>query len=235
MVVGVVAYRDFRANLYLESGRQDLRQGRVLEAKEKLERSSQLAFQPAIPLFYLGEIYWELGNYQQAVYFLERSLPGRVTEATYLLLAQAYAELKNDEKAWGYLHQLLAAEPHPIQKVQAYYLRAQLFRRRGDLKMALAQLKHVIQQASGLIQVKAYTLMAEIYREQGEHKSARAFYLQGLNVAEAQLHQKKDLLKEQLAGQGLPFSQYVQLTAEIAQLEEQVMGIHGALEALPSP
>lgn len=232
MGVTVMAYRDFRANLYLEAGSLDLELGNPLDAEKKLERSRQLTFQPAVPLFYLGETYWELGDYQRAAYCLEQSLPGMVTETTYLLLAQIYAKLNDDEKAWEYLHQLLATEPHPNQKVQAYYLRAQLFQRRGDLKMALAQLEHIIQQATGLVQVKAYVLTAELYFDQGELESARTFYRQGLEEAEAQLEQKKNTLKAHLTSQEVPLSQYAQLASEIEQLEKQVKEIRFVLREL---
>jgi tetratricopeptide (TPR) repeat protein len=233
VTVSLLAYRDFRADLYLEAGRLDLQAGRLLAAKAKLERSVQWAFQPATALFHLGEVYGELGNHQQAVEALERSLQGRVTEGAYLLLAQVYLQAGMDEQAWESVQRLLATEPHPIQKAPARYLKAELFRRKGDLNLALLQLRILIRDQPDF--VEAYVLMAKIHQQQREFKEARELYLRGLEVASDLLERKGRLLREELTGAGLAVVEWKQLLRQIDELERQIEEIREALRGLALP
>jgi O-antigen ligase/Tfp pilus assembly protein PilF len=235
VTVTVLAYRDFRSNLYLEAGTANLEFGNPLEAKKQFTRSIDLAFSPATAEFYLGQTYWTLGNYRLAALFLESSIRGRVTEISYLLLAQSYTELGDNDIAWDYVQKLLDTEPHPIHKVQAYYLRAELFVRRGDLKTAVAQLEHVINQGNGLVKINAYKMTAQIHLEQGQEEVARHFYFQALEEANTQLQEKESTTKRELSNQGMPVYKYERLHMELEELESQVQEIEFALDKLSPP
>ncbi len=229
-VVGILTYRDLRGDFYVEAGRRDLQFGRLQAAKAKLEQGVRWSLQPAFALFQLGKVHHELGDYEQAIEALERSLRGRVSEETYLLLAQAYLERGEDEPAWKYVQQLLATEPHPLYKVPAYYVRAELFRRRGDRKDALAQLSHVLRLQPDYL--KAYTLTAEIYRELGDLKSARDFYHRGLQTAQELREEIQLRLRAALYGPGLAAGEWRRLLQEIGELDRTIDEIQRALRAL---
>ncbi len=232
VTVTVFAYRDFRSNLYLEAGAANLEFRNPLQAKNQLLRSIDLAFCPSNAQFYLGQTYWKLGNYKEAASFLESSIRGRVTEASYLVLAQSYFELGDNDIAWDYVQKLLDTEPHPIHKVQAYYLRAKLYVRQADLKTAVAQLEHVINQGNGLVKINAYKMTAQIHLQQGKEQMARQFYLQALEEANTQLQEKESAMRQELTNQGMPVYKYERLHMELDELESQIQQIELMLDEL---
>lgn len=229
-IVGLIAYRDFRADLLQESGRRDLEAGQLASAQAKLTKSVEWAFQPATALFYLGRVYAEMGDPSGAIERLERSLAGHVTEETYLLLAQLHLQRGDDGRAWEYVQRLLSTEPHPIHKIPAYYVRAQLFQRAGQGELALAQLQHIIRQRPDY--VDAYALAAEIHHSRGEIEAARSWYQQGLLQAQTLLEETRRDMLEQLGGPGIETQVLRMLLREMERLERQVAALQEALSAL---
>ncbi len=229
-IVGLMAYRDFRADLLLESGRRDLEAGRLASAQAKLKGSAEWAFQPAVALFHLGRVHAEMGDLARAIEQLERSLAGRVTEETYLLLAQLHLQRGDDQRAWEYVQRLLATEPHPIHKIPAYYVRAVLLKRAGQGELALAQLQHIIRQRPDY--VDAYALAAEIHRSRGEIAAARSWYQQGLLQAQTLLQETRRHMLEQLGGSGIETDALRRMLREMERLERQVAALQEALSAL---
>lgn len=232
MALWLSAYRDLRADVLIESARRDLELGRLARAQAQLERSLQWAWQPAKALFYLGEVYYERGDYERAIDALERALKGLAHEGIYLRLAQAYGQLGDEARAWEYLEALLATEPHPVHKLPAYLLRAELWRREGNYALALAQLDHVIRQSPNFID--AYTLAAQIYEEKNDRRAAAEMYQRGLQVASRLLEEKRAELQRAQRSEtlGVPVERWWQLLREIRVLEVQIERIRRALDAL---
>jgi O-antigen ligase len=232
--VSARAYRDFRADLALVRGRVYLEAENFAEAEHWLERSRRWAIQPAPALFELGRLYLRRGDYPQAVQALELSLAGGPRESTYFYLAHAYGGLSREEPTWDYIQKFLALEPHPTQKIFAYYLRAELWYHRGDHQQALAQLRHIMRQAPDF--GRAYLLAAQVYRELGERATAREVALRGLTHVEKTLEQQQHALEEALWQEGgVAMGEFTQHLREIRELEELYQDLELLLKELTPP
>ena len=229
IATGLIVYRDYRSDLLLEAGVRSLDRGDTTSALRLFERSRSLAFQSAEALFYLGFTSLQIGDGQQAVAYLERSLRGRVTEDAYLFLAQAHARLGDSDRAWEVLDELLATEPHPSRKVLGYFLRAQLLRDAGDYAMAAAQLEHVISQGSALLRIQAHLLAAEIHEELDKSDLAEASYRLAVAEAMSALALRRESRDRLLSERTVPLAQLTDLDEEIAWLED---ALHRARKGL---
>ncbi|MFB6271906.1 MAG: O-antigen ligase family protein [Salinibacter sp.] len=228
--VAGLAYRDLQGDLLLETGQRHVAAGRLEVARAQLTRSADLAFEPSSAHFHLGRAYAQGGDHRRAIEALQRSLRGRVAEGTYLLLAQSHYAIGNTEQAWRYVERLLETDPHPAQKVPAYYLRAQLYRDRGEVETALAQLEHVIRLQPDL--VDAHRLMARLRLEQGERGRAIDRYERSLEVAERSLARRQQSIQDRLTGEGVTEAEWHQITREIRRLERQIEAIRTKLADL---
>jgi pentatricopeptide repeat protein len=229
VALGVGVCRDYRSDLLLEAGRRTIERGNLVGALALFEKSRALAFRPAEALFYLGFTSLQGGDAQQAAAYLERSLRDRVTEDTYLFLAQAYAQVGNVEEAWEVLDRLLATEPHPSRKVLAYYLRAQLLQATGNYDMAVAQLGHVLSQGPPLLRIQAHLLTADIHVELGRPDLAAESYQRALDETAAELAKKSGVRVFLLNSPSVPIAELAEVDEDIAWLEDAFRRAHEGL------
>lgn len=230
LVVIALTYREFQADLHLQAGRSALATGRLESAEAHLLRSRALSLAPYEALFHLAKIYYEQENYSRAIEALKESLQGRVSEAAELLLSQALFHAGRFAEAEAALERLLAGEPHPVHKLPAYFLRAQLYRQRGELELALAQLEHVLAARPDWVEV--YLLQARIYREQGRPAQARERLRTGLAVAEELLIRDRELLRRELEQEQVPVAVWTALSRRIERLQEHILELRSELETL---
>ncbi|MFQ6116952.1 MAG: Wzy polymerase domain-containing protein, partial [Candidatus Bipolaricaulia bacterium] len=233
--VTTLAYRDFIADTYLDRGERDLKYGKVEQAKEELEESLRLDFQPRKVLYLLGSIYRRLGEEQndpelldRSLKLLEQSLNSFQVEPTYFQLALLYLDRGEYERAMDYVNRMLAISPEPSRRLNAQYLAAVIAQERGDLDEALRRLNELIAQHKDY--ERAYITRAKIYQAQGDEGLARLDLEEALKIVERKLARaRRQLLTLKEQGR-LTLDKYAELTSEIAQLEGERKALEGLLQ-----
>jgi len=236
--VTTLAYRDWLADTYLDRGERDLKYGKVEQAKEELEQSLKLDFQPRKVLYLLGSIYRQLGEQQddqelldRSLKLLEQSLNSFQVEPTYFQLALLYLDRGEYERAMDYVNRMLALSPEPSRRLNAQYLAALIAQERGDLDEALERLNKLIAQHKDY--ERAYITRAKVYRAQGNEGLARLDLEEALKIVEQKLaRDRRQLLSLKEQGR-LTLDKYAELTNEIALLEEEKKAIRKLLLEIP--
>jgi len=233
--VTTLAYRDFWGNTYLDRGERDLKYGKIEQAKDELEQSLALDFQPRSVLYWLGSIDHKLGEVQndqelldRSLKLLKRSLKSFKVEPTYLQLAQLYLNRGEYERAMDYVNELLAMSPAPSRRLDAQYLAAVIERERGDLNKALGRLNELIAQHKDY--ERAYVTRAKIYRDQGNEGLARLDLETALKIVGERLDRDRRQLMSLKERGRLTLDKYAGLTNEIALLEEEKKAIEKILQ-----
>jgi tetratricopeptide (TPR) repeat protein len=185
VTVSTFAYRDWLADRYLDRAQLLLGVGRYEEGEQLLLRSVALDVAPAKALYLLGTLYLKEGDARQAVKVLERSLPRHVEEDSYQLLALAYFQLGDFQRARQYLNRFFAIDPHPSLKRDGRYLDALLSYYEGRVDEAITALKALIRE--GYQPEKLHLNLGEIYLERGELEDAKAHLLEAQRLIEREL------------------------------------------------
>jgi len=229
--VSALAYRDFLADIHLDTAERELRYGRYLTAKDELEQSLALDFQPASSLFYLGTIYRELGDYNKSIEFFEKSLQSFIIENTYLYLASLYIELKEYDKALKYLEESLAMDPAPSLKLDAQYMRALIEIKKGNASAGISSLRELTLQHKGY--ERAYIAIGEAYITLANSEEALSNFREALKIIESKLASRNKMLEDiKMKRRQVTLEEYSQLRGEIKVLEEEKKTVEEAIKKL---
>lgn len=235
--VAFTCYKNIKGNYLLEKNRQVLERGyfssgQLVRVKKGLKESKKLSLLDYRQNFYLGLVDMEEGQYEKAARNLEKSLNGPVTERKYLLLAISYYEQGKNDLAWDYVDKLLASDPHPNHKNRAFYLRARLFKLRGNLELAIEQIQHVIDQGRPLLVIDGYIAKAKFYLEEDEIQQAKKSYLNGKTKAEKMLKETERKLTQVLKQNDVSIYRVLYLRDQFKKFREKISEIRSELERL---
>lgn len=229
LIVSVFAYRDWRADTYLDRGMRAAKLGEDEEAKRLLETSVEWDFAPAEAFYWLGTIALREGDPERAREYFERMLPRFTTESGYYQLALAYFQLGEYEKSREYLDFLLTMDPSPTLKPDALYLRAVLIARTEGREAAVSQLEQLVRQYRN--EEKMYVALAQLYLAQGEREKAKETFEQALTLVERKL---QGLDRRLQPGRAVPLDEYARWTAERESLRKLRDELERALRRLSS-
>jgi tetratricopeptide (TPR) repeat protein len=232
LMVGTLAYRDWRADYYLDLGMRHAKLRENEEAKQALEKSAQLDLAPAESLYWLGVIALRDDDLERAREYFERTLPRFTTESGYYQLALVHFRLGELDQAKRYLDLLLAMDPSPNLKPDALYLQALLVSQTGSAEEAIELLIDAGKRYPN--EEKFPVALAQVYLRRGETEQAKQGFQQALAIVERKLK----VLDEKLApGRQLPLDDYSRWTTEresLRRLKEELETLLRRLSA-PSP
>jgi O-antigen ligase len=141
--VNVFAYRDWQANVYLDDGINQINTNLYNLARDSLERSLALDFQPAEVLYRLGYVYQQLGDLEQAEVFYERSMKSFLVDGVYYPLAVLKVNKGAYAEAEALLDILLLTQPQDTLVMESELLRANIQLRQQDFEAAESQLRQL--------------------------------------------------------------------------------------------
>lgn len=230
IIVSLLAYRDWRADYYLDLGMRYAKLGENEEAKQALEKSAQLDLAPAEALYWLGVIALREDDLRRAREYFERTLPRFTTESGYYQLALVYSRLGELDQAERYLDLLLAMDPSPDLKPDALYLQALLVSQTEGPEKAIELLIDAGKRYPN--EEKFPVALAQAYLRRGEIEQAK----QGFQRALAIVERKLKVLDERLApGRQVPLDDYSRWTAERENLRKLRDELEQALRRLSGP
>ncbi|GEM_PF-282896 len=229
LIVSVFAYRDWRADTYLDRGMRYAKLGEDEEARRLLERSVQLDVAPTEALYWLGTIALRRGDLERARDYLERALPVFPTESGYYQLANVYFQLGEYEKSREYLELLLSMDPSPTLKPDVLYLQAVLTARIEGPEAALPQLEELVREYPN--EERLLVAVAQLYLAQGERQRAEETLRRALTLVNRKLQTLDRRLRP---GREVPLDDYARWTAERENLRELKDELEQALRRLSS-
>jgi len=227
--VSTLAYRDFLADIHLDSGIKELKLGRYNTAKDEFLQSLKLDFAPAEALFYLGVIYGELEDYKKSREFFERSLKSFIVEPTYLHLARVNVELGDLEQASYFIEKFLALDPEPTLKFEGQYLKVFIAaQREGD--KGLAKLLEFSEKHPDFEQ--AYIDLGRAYHVRGDKERARQYYEKAREVIQNKLTQQNQQLEALKRRGQVSVEEYSPLRLMIQALEARQKQVEELIKEL---
>ena len=215
LTVGVLAYRDWLADTYLDQGMRLAKLGKNEEAKRLLEKSVKLDLAPAEALYWLGTLAVREGDLEQARDDFERMLPRFTTESGYYQLALVYFQLGEYEKSHKYVDRLLSMDPSPDLKPDALYLQAVLLSRMEGPEAAVSRLEELLRQYPR--EEKFWVALAQLYWAQGETARAKETFEKALDLVNRKL---KALDRKLQPGREVPLDDYARWSAERESLRQ---------------
>ena len=229
LTVGVFAYRDWRADTYLDRGMRSAKLGENEEAQRLLEKSVQLDFAPSEAFYWLGTLALREEDPETARDYFERMLPRFTTESGYYQLALAYFQLGEYEKSREYLELLLSMDPSPSLKPDVLYLKAVLASRAEGPESAVPQLEELVQRYPN--EEKFLVALAQLYLSQGKRDQAKGTFEKALGLVDRKL---KALDRKLQPGREVPLNDYARWTAERESLRKLKDELEQTLRRLSS-
>lgn len=183
LVISFFAYRDWQADISLDSGEAEMNSLRYETAQVTLERSVALAVAPGKALYYLGVIHSEQGELRRAREYFERSLKTYPTENAYIQLADLHLRMGEPERAQELLKALLRLDPEPTMRLEALFMqRVLVLLYSGDRTLVWAELGKFLQEHPDY--PRGYLVRGVLHSERGEKEAARAEFERALHVIE---------------------------------------------------
>jgi len=204
--VSVIAYRDWRANVLMGQGKNQLEYGNYYIAEEKLEKSLRLDFQPRQTYYYLGVVESKLGNDGSALRYFKKAEGQFEPYNLFFQLGIIHLQRKELDRAEKYFEKCLSLGGKETMEVQSNYFLARIAVRRGKLDEASDILERILAKDSNFEQ--AITLQGDIAQLKGKTELAKEKWRQALG-----------LIREKLARVNQRLSGEINLT-ERGELEE---------------
>lgn len=220
--VTVLAYRDWRANVLMGKGKEQMEYGNYHLAKESLLKSLKLDFQPRQTYFYLGVIERQLNNDQQALAYFNKCLGQFEPYKLFLHLATLYLNEGNYDKGTAYLQKFLSMGPETELRVEALYFFARMDLRQKALKDAEEKLSKILSMDPKY--ERALVLQGDIAKAQGNLAKAKKKWREGLKVIESKLSK----IDRQLTGT-LERKKYEELKSKKEMLEKDKKSVQKQL------
>lgn len=213
ITVSVFAYRDWRANILMGKGRTQMTYGNYRVAKEYLQDSKRLDFQPRQTYYYLGLVESQLGNQQKAVEYFEKSRGQFEPYNLFLRLGYLYLTQGRLEKAEQNLRKVLAMDAKREQRVKATHFLANLELERRNLGKATSLLQNALNMDPDYYQ--ALILQGDIAASQRDEDKAKEKWQRALEVVDRRLRE----VNEKLSGE-IPSQRYGELRSRRENLSE---------------
>lgn len=207
VTVSVFAYRDWKANILMGKGKNQIEYGNYRLAKENLRDSLKLDFRPRQTYYFLGVSERETGNTEKAIEYFEKSIGQFEPYNVFLQLGTLYLKQGNLEKSEKYLQRFLSTGPKTSLKAQAKYFLATIAVRQEKLDKAESLIEEAL--TSNPNYVRAKVLMGDIARFKDNFSEARKAWKDSLKL----INERLKRIEERLSGE-------VQLN-EIGELESQ--------------
>lgn len=207
ITVTVFAYRDWKANILMGKGSNQIQYGNYRLAKEHLKESLKLDFRPRHTYYYLGVAERETGNNEKAIEYFEKSIGQFEPYKVFLELGTLYLQEGRLEKSEENLQKFLSTDPEEDQKAQAKHFLAIIAVKEEKLDKAEGLVEEALSMDSDY--VRAMSLQGDIARFKGNLAEAREKWEQSIEL----INKKLSRIKERLSGE-------VQL-GEVGELESQ--------------
>lgn len=228
--VSVLAYRDWRADTYLDRGIRQFKLAKLEEAKALFEESLKLDFAPAEALYWLGLIHFQQGDLKRSREYFLRSLSSQTLESTYFYLARIYEQEGDLTTAQSYVEELLRIDPAPSLKQDALQLQALLLYKQGAVEEGIARLKELSEETPS---PRLLATLGQMYLEQGLIEEARQSFEKALKLIDQKL---KHLEKKLRPGATLSLDDFHRLSSERTLLKQLKEQLEQTLRSLsPSP
>ncbi|MFB6291228.1 MAG: O-antigen ligase family protein [Candidatus Bipolaricaulia bacterium] len=193
--VSVFAYRDWKANVLMGKGKQQIQYGNYYVAKEKLKKSLALDFQPRQTYYFLGVVERHLGNEKKALKYFEKSRGQFEPYNLYLQLGTLYQSQNQLDKAEQALQKFLTLEGKPSPKLKAKYYLAVIAIRKREVEKAESLLQEVLAQNPRF--TRGLILQGDIANFRGNEETARQKWQKALSV----INKKLAGINEKLSGE----------------------------------
>lgn len=193
--VSVFAYRDWRANILMGKGKNQVQYGNYRIAKDRLQKSIKLDFRPRHTYYYLGVAERELGNDQKALEYFKKSRGQFEPYNLWLQLGTLYLREGKVDKAKANLKKFIATGPENSLKAQAKYFLATIDARNGELNQAQKMLSEVLSIVPDYD--RAIILQGDIARSRENWSKAKRKWNKALDT----INKKLEEIENRLAGQ----------------------------------
>ncbi len=212
--VTVLAYRDWRANVLMGKGKEQMDYGNYRLAKESLLKSLKLDFQPRQTYFYLGVLERQLNDNQKALEYFEKCLGQFEPYKLFLHLATLYLNEGKHDKGLEYLQKFLAMGPKTELRVEALYFLARIDLTQRNLSQAQETIGKILSLDPEY--QRALVLQGDIAKAQGNLAEAKKKWRKALEVIEDKLSK----VNRQLTGT-LERRKYEELKSKKKMLEKE--------------
>lgn len=193
--VSVFAYRDWRANILMGKGKNQVQYGNYRIAKDQLQKSIKLDFRPRHTYYYLGVAERELGNDKKALEYFEKSRGQFEPYNLWLQLGTLYLREGKVDRAKANLKKFISTGPEDSLKAQAKYFLATINARNGELNEAQKKLSEVLAIVPDYD--RAIILQGDIARSRENWSKARQKWNKALDT----INEKIEEIEHRLSGQ----------------------------------
>ncbi|MEF8849950.1 MAG: O-antigen ligase family protein [Candidatus Bipolaricaulota bacterium] len=180
ITVTVFAYRDWRANVVMGKGKDQLQYGNYHVAKERLRESLALDFHPRQTYYFLGVAERQLGNEMQALEYFEKSLGRFEPYNLYLQLGTLYQSQDQMDKAKGALRKFLQLGAEESLNLKAKFYLATIAIRENKVDEAESILQEILNEDPKF--ERAIILQGDIADFRGNESKAREKWEEALQV-----------------------------------------------------
>jgi len=223
--VTVFAYRDWRANVLMGEGKKQIQYGNYYVAKERLQKSRSLDFQPRQTYYFLGVTERELGNEAQAIDYFEKSLGQFEPYNLYLQLGTLYQSQGQLDKAEESLRVFLSLGAEESLKTKAKYFLSVIAIQKNQVEKAEKLLAEVL--SSDPKFERGIILQGDIANFRGNEAKAREKWQRALDV----INEKLSRVNNRLSGE-IKLEDLAELRSQKERLTRHKKQITNKLEGL---
>ncbi|MEF8726128.1 MAG: O-antigen ligase family protein [Candidatus Bipolaricaulota bacterium] len=185
LTVAVFAYRDWRANVLMGKGKDLIQRGNYYLAKDRLQKSLALDFQPRQTYYFLGLAEQQLGNEGKALEYLEKSINKFEPYNLFLQLGALYQSQNELDKAKWALNKFLKLGAKESLELRAEYFMAPISIRQGNVGKAEKVLKKILNRDPKF--ERAVILLGDIADFRGNEEKAKKHWQKALGIIEEKL------------------------------------------------
>lgn len=219
LVVSILAYRDWQANIHLERGIVYLQNDLFQLASQEFDQSLKLDFEPSAVLYHLGTLEIMKNNPDAAQTYFEQSLKTRVFEDTVWRLANIHFQAGRYLEARSYLDQVKVIFPDKSLLAETAYLDALIELRLERVEKAIELAKETLETHPDFQQM--YLILADAALIQQDYENAFDHYQKGLEY----VNQEISAIKEYMETGGQVPAAGLQQLAQLELQKEKILEI----------
>lgn len=223
--VSVFAYRDWRANILMQKGVNQMKFGNYRLAKGTLKDSLNKDFYPRQTHFYLGVAKRELGKKGKAIEYFEKCKGRFEPYKLYLQLGSLYLGENKYERAEKYLKKFISRDPKKGQRKEARYFLARAALGKGEAKKGEEIIYDILKEDENY--QKALILLSKLREKQGKIDRARQVLKKAKNIIQEKLNKVESRMKGSMA-----LDRYHELNSKKGTLQNQKKIVQRALKEL---
>ncbi|MFW6104316.1 MAG: O-antigen ligase family protein [Candidatus Bipolaricaulota bacterium] len=218
ITVAVFAYRDWKANVLMGKGKDLIQRGNYYLAKDRLQKSLALDFQPRQTYYFLGVAEQQLGNEQKALEYLKKSINKFEPYNLYLQLGALYQSQKELDKAKWALDKFLGLGAEESLELRAEYFMATISIRQGSVEKAEKILEKILNRDPKF--ERAVILQGDIANFRKNEEKAQEHWQKALGIIEEKLSEVNQRLSGEVKVEDL--GQLRQEKERLAKEKEQL-------------